>query len=125
MTTIDSFFRPSHRPWRIRRQPQPQPAAARQRPARIGWLAATFCFILALLTVLSIAPVLLLTMACEFSPECLVRGFGRFLVGPEGVRKPAVVVLLGPILVLLAYVVVFVRCHRRRDVIDRTGRALA
>lgn len=86
--------------------------------------SSVICFILALLTVLSIAPVLLLTMACEFSPECLVRGFGRFLVGPEGVRKPAVVVLIGPILVLLAYVLAFIRCHRQRDVIERADRPL-
>jgi hypothetical protein len=89
----------------------------------MGRISGIVCFILALLTVLSIAPVVLLFLACEFSPECLVRGFGRFLVGPEGVRKPAVVVLLGPILVLLTYVLAFIRCHKR-DVLDRAGRPL-
>jgi hypothetical protein len=122
MTTIDSFFRPSHRPWRIRRQPQPPSAAARQRQAKIGWLAASFCFILALLTVLSMTPAFLLFCACELEPACLGRSFGNFLVGPLGVRKPALAILLGPLVVLVSYVVVFLRCHRRRDVLDFTGR---
>lgn len=90
----------------------------------MGRNSGIICFILALLTVLSIAPVVLLFLACEFSPECLVRGFGRFLVGPGGVRKPAVAVLIGPILVLLTYVFAFISCHRRRTVIDRAGRPL-
>ncbi len=73
---------------------------------------------LALLTVLSVTPVFLLFCACELSPSCLARGFGNFLVGPLGVRKPAVVLMLAPLAVLLTYVVVFLRCHRRRDVLD-------
>ena len=73
---------------------------------------------LALLTVLSITPVFLLFCACELSPSCLARGFGNFLIGPGGVRKPALVIMLAPLFVLLAYVVVFLRCHRRRDVLD-------
>ncbi len=88
----------------------------------MGRTSSAIRFILALLTVLSITPALLLFLACEFSPECLVRGFGRFLVGPGGVRKPAIAVLLGPIVVLLAYILVFISCHRHRDVIDRAGR---
>lgn len=90
----------------------------------MGRISSTICFILALLTVLSVAPVLLLSLACEFSPDCLVRGFGHFLIGPGGVRKPAVVIMLGPIFILLAYVLVFLGCHRRRDVLDRDGRSL-
>ena len=80
------------------------------------------CFILALLTVLSIALAFLLFCACELSPSCLARGFGNFLIGPGGVRKPAMAILLAPLVVLLAYVVVFVRCHRRRDVLDFSDR---
>ncbi len=80
------------------------------------------CFILALLTVLSVTPAFLLFCACELSPSCLARGFGNFLVGPAGVRKPAIAIMLGPLVVLLAYVVVFVRCHRRRDVLDFSDR---
>ncbi len=89
----------------------------------MGRISGLICFILAVLTVLSIAPVVLLSLACEFSPGCLVHGFGRFLVGPTGVRKPAVALLIGPLLVLLAYVLVFVRCHRQQhDVMDQVGR---
>ena len=80
------------------------------------------CFILAMLTVLSVTPVFLLFCACELSPSCLARGFGNFLIGPAGVRKPAVAVLLAPLVVLLTYAVVFVRCHRRRDVLDFSDR---
>ena len=84
----------------------------------MGRTSSLICFILALLTVLSIAPAFLLFCACELSPGCLARGFGNFLIGPEGVRKPAIVIMLAPLFVMLAYVVVFLRCHRRRDVLD-------
>lgn len=88
----------------------------------MGRTSSFICFILALLTVLSVTPAFLLFCACELSPSCLARGFGNFLVGPLGVRKPAVAIMLAPLFVLLAYVVVFLRCHRRRDVLDFTGR---
>ena len=88
---------------------------------KIGRGASFVCFILALLTVLSVTPGFLLFCACEMSPSCLVRGFENFLIGPAGVRKPAIAILLAPLLVLLANVVVFLRCHRRRDVLDFTG----
>ena len=121
MTAINDSFHPSHRPWRIRRQPKP--VAASPRRAGIGRSSSLICFMLALLTVLSITPVFLLFCACELSPSCLARGFGNFLVGPSGVRKPAVLLMFAPLAVLLTYVVVFLRCHRRRDVLDFTGRA--
>jgi hypothetical protein len=82
--------------------------------------SCVICFILALLTVLSIVPVFLLFFACDFSPCCLAWGFGRFLMGPTGLRKPAVVVLLGPIFILLAYILAFLSCYRRRDLLDRS-----
>ena len=59
------------------------------------------CFILALLTVLSVTPAFLLFCACELDPACLARSFGNFLVGPLGVRKPAVAILLAPLVVLV------------------------
>jgi len=123
MTAINDTFHPSHRPWRIRRRPKRQPAATSPRRARIGRASSLICFMLALLTVLSITPVFLLFCACELSPSCLARGFGNFLVGPLGVRKPAVVIMLAPLAVLLTYVVVFLRCHRRRDVLDFSERS--
>ena len=85
--------------------------------------SGVICFILALLTVLSIVPVFLLFWACDFSPGCLAWGFGRFLMGPAGLRKPAVAVLLGPIFILLAYVLAFLSCYRRGDIPDRTAMA--
>jgi hypothetical protein len=87
----------------------------------MGRTSCVICFILALLTVLSIVPAFLLFCACEFSPSCLARGFGRFLMGPTGLRKPAVAILLGPIFILLAYVLAFLSCYRRRNVLDRSG----
>ena len=42
-------------------------------------------------------------------------------MGPTGLRKPAVVVLLGPIFILLAYVLAFLSCYRRRDILDHRG----
>ena len=89
----------------------------------MGRISSFICFSLALLTVLSITPAFLLFCACELSPTCLARGFGNFLIGPAGVRKPAIVIVLGPLFVLLTYVVVLVRCHRRRDVLDFSGRS--
>ena len=84
----------------------------------MGRTSGVICFILALLTVLSVTPAFLLFCACELSPSCLVRGFGNFLIGPGGVRKPVIAIMLGPLFVLLTYVIVFLRCHRRRDVLD-------
>ena len=107
MTTINDSFHPSHRPWRIRRQPKPQPVAASPSRGKIGRTSSLICFILALLTVLSVTPAFLLFCACELSPSCIARSFGNFLVGPSGVRKPAVVIMLGPLAVLVTYVVVF------------------
>lgn len=88
----------------------------------MGRTSSLICFIFALLTVLSITPAFLLFCACELQPSCIARSFGNFLVGPGGVRKPAVVIMLGPLAVLLTYVVVFLRCHRRRDVLDFSDR---
>ena len=76
------------------------------------------------LTVLSVTPAFLLFCACELSPGCIARSFGNFLIGPLGVRKPAIVIMLGPLVVLLTYVVVFLRCHRRRDVLDFSDRSV-
>ena len=87
----------------------------------MGRTSCVICFILALLTVLSIVPVFLLLWACDFSTSCLVWGFGRFLMGPTGLRKPAVAILLGPIFILLAYVLAFLSCYRRRHVLDHSG----
>jgi hypothetical protein len=89
----------------------------------MGRTSNSICFILALLTVLSVTPAFLLFCACELSPSCIARSFGNFLVGPLGVRKPAVAILLAPLAVLVTYVVVFLRCHRRRDVLDFTDRS--
>ncbi|HYI31631.1 MAG TPA: hypothetical protein VD863_27665 [Bradyrhizobium sp.] len=89
----------------------------------MGRTSNSICFILALLTVLSVTPAFLLFCACELSPSCIARSFGNFLVGPLGVRKPAVSILLAPLAVLVTYVVVFLRCHRRRDVLDFTDRS--
>jgi len=88
----------------------------------MGRPASFICFILAPLTVLSITPAFLLFCACKLSPSCIARSFGNFLVGPLGVRKPAVAILLGPLVVLITYAVVFLRCHRRRDVLDFSDR---
>ena len=88
----------------------------------MGPISRVICFILALFTVLSIAPVLLLVCACTFSPTCLAREFARFLVGPAGVRPVAIVIMLGPVLILLTYVFTFLRFHRRRDAPDLSDR---
>jgi hypothetical protein len=123
MTAINDTFHLTRQPWRIRRRPKPQPVASSPRRGKIGRTSSAICFILALLTVLSVTPAFLLFCACELEPACLARGFGNFLVGPSGVRKPAVAILLAPLAVLLTYVVVFVRCHRRRDVLEFCDRS--
>ena len=88
----------------------------------MGPIARAICFILALLTVLSLDPVLLLACACTFSPSCLAREFTRFLVGPGGLRPVSLVILLTPLFVLLTNVVTFLRYHRRREAIDQPAR---
>jgi hypothetical protein len=123
MNAINNTLHLLRRPWRIGRRPKSQPVAASPRRGKMGRTASLVCFVLALLTVLSVAPAFLLFCACELSPSCIARSFGNFLIGPLGVRKPAIVIMLGPLFVLLAYAVVFLRCHRRRDVLDFTGRS--
>ena len=91
----------------------------------MGPIARTICFILALLTVLSIAPALLLACACTFAPSCLTRELGRFLVSPSGIRPVSLLILVAPLFVLLTYVLAFVRCYRRRDVHERSVALLA
>jgi len=88
----------------------------------MGSIARAICFMLALLTVLSLAPVLLLACACTFSPSCLAREFTRFLVGPAGLRPVSLVILLTPLFVLLTFLVTFLRCYRRREVFNHPAR---
>jgi hypothetical protein len=118
MTAINTTFHRTRRPWRMRRLPRSQPAATGAVRGNFGRTSGLICFFLALLTVLSVTPAFLLFCACELSPNCIARSFGNFLIGPAGVRKPAIAILLGPLGVLVTYVVVFLRCHRRRDVLD-------
>jgi hypothetical protein len=39
-------------------------------------------------------------------------------IADRGQRYAGIPIMLGPLAVLIAYAVVFVRCHRRRDVLD-------
>ena len=64
------------------RNRNPRQPALRCREETMGRTSSLICFILALLTVLSITPAFLLFCACELSPSCIARSFGNFLVGP-------------------------------------------
>jgi hypothetical protein len=88
----------------------------------MGPLSTVICFILALLTVLSIAPPLVLAWACEFSSGCIVGGFWKFMIGPTGLRTQALVAVLVPIIIVPAYVLVVLGCLKRKDVLDRGDR---
>ena len=61
----------------------------------MGRISSAICFMLALLTVLSIAPPLLLAWACEFSSGCIVGGFWKFLIGPGGVHLSSGAMVIG------------------------------
>jgi len=87
----------------------------------MGRISTTICFILALLTVLSIAPPFLLAWACEFASGCIVHGFWHFVIGPGGPRTQALVMVVVPIITLFAYVVVLLGCGKHKDVLDRSG----
>ena len=87
----------------------------------LHWSVAAF-FILALLTVFSIAPPLLLAWACEFSSGCIVGGFWKFMIGPGGVRTQALVMVLAAIVILLSYVLVLLNFQKHKDVLDRGSR---
>jgi hypothetical protein len=88
----------------------------------MGRISTAICFILALLTVLSIAPPFLLAWACEFSSGCIVHGFRHFMIGPAGPRTQALVMVLVPIITLFTYVAVLLGCQKHKDVLDRSGR---
>jgi hypothetical protein len=90
----------------------------------MGRISTAICFILALLTVLSVAPPLLLAWACEFSSGCIAHGFWKFVIGPGGPRTQAFAMMLVPIVVPIAYVVVLLGCRKRKDVLDFNGRRL-
>ena len=87
----------------------------------MGRFSTAICFILALLTVLCIAPPLLLAWACEFSSGCIVGGFWKFMIGPHGLRTQALVAVLVPVLIVPAYVLVLLNCRKSKDVLDRCG----
>jgi hypothetical protein len=88
----------------------------------MGRISTAICFILALLTVLSVAPPLLLAWACEFSSGCIAHGFWKFVIGPGGPRTQAFAMMLVPIVVPIAYVVVLLGCRKRKDVLDFNSR---
>jgi len=88
----------------------------------MGRISSAICFMLALLTVLSIAPPLLLAWACEFSSGCIVGGFWKFLIGPGGVRTQALVAVLVPVLIPLSYVLVLLGCGKHKDVLHHGDR---
>ena len=88
----------------------------------MGRISSAICFMLALLTVLSIAPPLLLAWACEFSSGCIVGGFWKFMIGPGGVRAQALMAVLVPVFILLSYVLVLLGCQKHKDVLDSQGR---
>ena len=84
--------------------------------------SCVICFILALLTVLSIVPVFLLFWACQFSWKCVFHSFAWAMAFPGEIRTLAIVMVFGPFFVLLTYVFAFLNCNRTRDVLDRSGR---
>jgi hypothetical protein len=88
----------------------------------MGRISTAICFILALLTVLSIAPPFLLAWACEFSSGRIAHGFWHFMIGPGGPRTRALAIVLVPIITLFTYVVVLLSCQKHKDVLDRCGR---
>ena len=88
----------------------------------MGRISNAICFILALLTLLSGAPALLLISACAFYPRCVAGGLTHFMIGPAGIRPLAIAMVIGPLLILLAYVFALLNCRRQRDVLDRDGR---
>ena len=90
----------------------------------MGRISNAICFILALLTLLSIAPPFLLAWACEFSSRCIVHGFLQFMIGPGGLRARALMMVIVPIIILFAYVFVRLGCQKHKDVLDRSDRRL-
>ena len=82
------------------------------------------CFILALLTVSSVAPAILHFWFCKFSSRCFVGVLWYFMMGPSGFHKLAMAVVLSPAVFLLLYVFAFLNCQRSRDILDRDDGAV-
>jgi len=87
----------------------------------MGQISRVICFVLALLTVLSIAPALLHFWLCKFSPGCFAGGLWYLMLRPGGFRTLAIAIVLGPLFVLPTYVLALLRCHGPGDVLDHYG----
>ena len=85
--------------------------------------SCVLCSILALMTVLSIAPAVLLFWVWQSSSRGLFGSFLYYAVLPGHFRTAATLIMLAPVIVLPAYALAFVSCHKRRDVLDRLDRA--
>jgi hypothetical protein len=85
--------------------------------------SCVLCTILPWLTGLSIAPALLLFLACDFSHKCWLHGFIWAMARPGLSRTLVIVMVLSPVFVLLTYAFAFFNCRRPRHVLDRGGRS--
>ena len=85
--------------------------------------SCALCSFLALLTVLCVPPALLLFWVWGSSPKGLVGSFLYYTVFPGHFRTAAIVILLGPLVIVPAYVLAFLGCHKRRDVLDHVDGA--
>ena len=91
----------------------------------MGRIACVACFMLALLTILSIAPASFLFWVCEFAPRCFSAKLWYLMIGPVRLRALAIVIVLGPLLCLVTYVLALCNCQRSRDVLDRSRHPFA
>jgi hypothetical protein len=90
----------------------------------MGRISFVICFILALLTLLSIAPAFLLFWSCDFAAGCAFSMLRYLMIRPAAFRTLAVVTVLGPFFFLLTYVLALRNCHRPRDVLDHIRQPL-
>ena len=86
----------------------------------MGRISFVICFIVALLTILSMVPGFLLLLMCEFAPGCVFDGFWFLVTGPVKYQTLASATVLGPPFFLFLYVLAFRSCHNRADVLDRS-----
>jgi len=86
-----------------------------------GKIASAICFMLALFTVLSLMPVFLHLVICEFSARCLVGTIWHSITASARFRPFAIAMVVAPPLCLFLYIAALRSCAGPRDALDRRG----
>jgi hypothetical protein len=81
-------------------------------------LSSIVCEVLGWLTVLGLLPLLVQFWLCSFSAVCVLPNFFWAMAFPGVIRTSGILVLFGPFIALVAWLLALRRCDRGADVLD-------